>query len=305
MNKNQMVRAYSIKEVSKKLNIPTGTIRQWEKDLSGLLMIPRTKQGARFYTEKEIMVLGKIKEMREQNISKDMIRSLLLKHFQHRSEHPSESLETLPAEREQQPMESPEPKPNNIKEFYNAMDQYKQDLIKEFKREMIENRKVLVDEIKNELSSTSLETVKSISKSVHRSNDKRKADLQQINDTISHISEHTSETFAALSDVVANSSKSTYEKLSKRMTEFTKGSAKDNQTTISKVSKSLKETKNDIKKVSQAFDAHQVHLLGSMNELKQSISEIQKREDAFQDMLVSYRQAAAAKSKKRWWKVFS
>ena len=84
MNNSQILRAYSINEVSKKINIPTGTIRQWEKDLEGLLIIPRTKQGARYYTENEITLLNKIKEMREQNISKGMIRSLLEKHMQHR-----------------------------------------------------------------------------------------------------------------------------------------------------------------------------------------------------------------------------
>ncbi len=72
MNNNKIVRAYSIKEVSQKLNIPTGTIRQWEKDLSGILDIPRTQQGARYYTGyREIKTLAKIKEMREQNIQRN------------------------------------------------------------------------------------------------------------------------------------------------------------------------------------------------------------------------------------------
>ena len=46
MNNRQILRAYSINEVSKRINTPTGTIRQWEKDLEGLLVIPRTQQGA-------------------------------------------------------------------------------------------------------------------------------------------------------------------------------------------------------------------------------------------------------------------
>src|SRR6476659_3840087 len=81
MNNKQIVRAYSINEVSQKLNIPTGTIRQWEKDLNGLLTIPRTQQGARYYTENEIKTLAKVKEMREQNVNKGMIRNLLGKYL--------------------------------------------------------------------------------------------------------------------------------------------------------------------------------------------------------------------------------
>src|SRR6476620_9765323 len=93
MTNKQIVRAYSINEVSQKLNIPTGTIRQWEKDLNGLLAIPRTQQGARYYTEHEIKTLAKVKEMREQNVSKGMIRTLLEKYLNHHSEPHSESLE--------------------------------------------------------------------------------------------------------------------------------------------------------------------------------------------------------------------
>ena len=43
MKDNQILRAYSIKEVSRKINVPAGTIRQWEKDLNGVLAIPRSK----------------------------------------------------------------------------------------------------------------------------------------------------------------------------------------------------------------------------------------------------------------------
>lgn len=88
MNNRQILRAYSIKEVSKMINTPTGTIRQWEKDLDGLLVIPRTQQGARYYTDQEINILKKIKEMRNQNISKGMIRNLLEKHLKDEAGEP-------------------------------------------------------------------------------------------------------------------------------------------------------------------------------------------------------------------------
>ena len=61
MNNRQILRAYSINEVSKRINTPSGTIRQWEKDLEGLLVIPRTQQGARYYTDYENNIIHKIK----------------------------------------------------------------------------------------------------------------------------------------------------------------------------------------------------------------------------------------------------
>ena len=74
MKDNQILRAYSIKEVSRKINVPAGTIRQWEKDLNGVLAIPRSKQGSRFYTEVEIAILKRIKEMRDKNLRRISLR---------------------------------------------------------------------------------------------------------------------------------------------------------------------------------------------------------------------------------------
>ena len=90
MTDTQFMKAYTIKEVSKKINVPSGTIRQWEKDLGGLLIVPRTKQGARFYTDTEIELLMKIKHMRDKNLSKEMIRDLLHRHMDNESQSSSE-----------------------------------------------------------------------------------------------------------------------------------------------------------------------------------------------------------------------
>lgn len=73
----EFLKAYSIKEVSQKLDIPQGTIRQWEKDFKGILEIPRDKENSRYYTEIEIETLNNIKTMREKNLSKEIIKNLL------------------------------------------------------------------------------------------------------------------------------------------------------------------------------------------------------------------------------------
>lgn len=306
MQNNKIVRAYSIKEVSKKINIPTGTIRQWEKDLNGLLVIPRTKQGARFFTENEIELLKKIKEMRAQNVSKDMIRSLLQKHFSEVSEPPSESLETsLPAAPTAEQNEVSHTPELSIDDVYALMDSYKQELVKEIKQEISYNRQQILDEMKNELASSSLHSIKEISKSIQRSNGKRKGELQEISGAIVKASELSSESFETLADYVANTSEGTYERIANKIHESSKASTRENNAVIRKVSRTLDESKKDFQMIAHSLEAKQESLLETMNELKQSTEEIQHREDVFQGMLSSYREVAAAKAKKKsWWKLW-
>jgi DNA-binding transcriptional MerR regulator len=305
MQNNKILRAYSIKEVSKKINIPTGTIRQWEKDLQGILVIPRTKQGARFFTENEIELLKKIKEMRQQNVSKEMIRSLLQKHFTEISEPPSESNETsLPALDHEQNEVANTPE-FNIEDFYTMMESYKQELVKEIKQEISYNRQQIMDEMKNELASSSLHSIKEISKSIQRSNDKRKGELQEISGAITQASEYTSESFETLAEQVANTSQGTYERIAKKINETSKVTSRENNATLRKVSKTLDESKKDMERIAHSFEAKQEMMMDSMNELKQFTEEIQHREEVFQGMLSSYREVAASKAKKKtWWKLW-
>ncbi|MCQ6277359.1 MerR family transcriptional regulator [Bacillus sp. V3B] len=306
MNNRQILRAYSIKEVSQIINIPTGTIRQWEKDLNGLLVIPRTQQGARYYTDNEIKILKKIKEMREQHVSKGMIRTLLEKHLNEGSESPSEPFEMAVQPVQDKPTQaSTDIQTNNtesMEAFYTAMETFKQDLLNEIKNEIATNKNDLIDEMKNELSNSSLVTVKEVSKSIQRSNDKRKVEMHEITNTIMKASELTSETFATLSNDILNDSEATYEKLSKRINQSSKLTERDNKAALEKVSQTVTEAKDEIRSVSEAFDAQQDFLIESLNELKQSQEEIKKREEVFQSMISSYREVATAKtSKKKWW----
>ncbi|MBR3141038.1 MAG: MerR family transcriptional regulator [Methanobrevibacter sp.] len=49
------MKAYTIREASKKLTATPTKLKQWEKELQGIIVIPRTKTGARIYTEKEML----------------------------------------------------------------------------------------------------------------------------------------------------------------------------------------------------------------------------------------------------------
>jgi DNA-binding transcriptional MerR regulator len=66
-----------IAEVSERLGVPQGTLRDWERQFEGLLFIPRDERGMRYYTEVEIKILENIKAMREKRLSIPIIRDLL------------------------------------------------------------------------------------------------------------------------------------------------------------------------------------------------------------------------------------
>lgn len=75
---SKFMKAYTVKQISKMLDVPPGTIRQWESTLEGVLNIPRDESGARYYTEYEIHALRNVKNMREKSIGFQMIREVLI-----------------------------------------------------------------------------------------------------------------------------------------------------------------------------------------------------------------------------------
>ena len=77
MSEFAFIQSYTIAEVSKLIDIPAGTIREWEKQLEGILNIPRDDKGNRYYTEVEIQSLRNIKAMRNKKLSMAVIRDLL------------------------------------------------------------------------------------------------------------------------------------------------------------------------------------------------------------------------------------
>lgn len=336
---NQMARAYSIKEVSKKISIPTGTIRQWEKDLTGLLVIPRTKQGARYYTDLEVELLTRIKEMREKNVGKEMIRTLLEKHLTGHSEPTSESFE-MPVPLKPEETQASTSKQNaDLDHFYRSINDFKLEMLNEFRKELEQNRFMMLDDMKNELSKTALQTVNDVSKSIQRSNDKRKAEMQQLTELvkdssiqtsecfeslsgdITKASELTSETFgsvsselkknskqtseklAALSEVLLNNSEQSSVQIQKELHTVTKIASLETSSALMNIVNKAEESNVEIRKMTSTLEKKQQELLDSIKELRMTKEDIQNREEVFQGMLNSFREVAAAK-KKKWWQVW-
>jgi DNA-binding transcriptional MerR regulator len=244
-------KSYSMKEVSNIINLPVGTIKQWEKELSGLLVIPRTKQGARYCTDQELVLLKQIKEMREQFLHKHEIRALLEKQmipsiepviskditptvpevFVSEDQHvlaieestPEELTETEDASMDRTlevyPIHETAVTPLDVQVIHKderyelSIEVFKHELLSEIKKEIHLQQKELLDEIKNELVSQSIQTVQEVSKSIQRSNDKRQGEVQFLTDTIQQVSEKNAEQFTFLTQTLKETTYGTAEQI--------------------------------------------------------------------------------------------
>lgn len=176
---DEFMKAYSIKEVSKLIGVPEGTLRQWEKDFTESLIIPRDKQNARYYTEFEIETLKHIKSMREKGLSKKMIKELLKKqsamnHGQKQFVEPSvptlkqnEAIETL----------------RNVQKAFEAFPQVKEVMVEELKNEIrSEIKNVVQKEIASGLESGNKHTseqIKTLSESLNAMESNYKKEIER------------------------------------------------------------------------------------------------------------------------------
>lgn len=288
-----IMRTFTLKEVSKKINVKPATLKKWEKELEEYLDIPRTRQGARIYSEVELDLLLDIKQMYENKLSTEMI----LQNLQTKdepveneiSEPPSSSLpivsETMPE------ITNEENAIKNADQFFDAMDTYKQTFLSEVKDEIRSVlRKEVVEEVKKEISKGTFYTVKSISDSIYKSSASTKAEIEGLSEHIEKSAEQTTERLHYLSKSIVNASHETSEEiytLSKQLSESTEELAHYvdiTNTEIMSLSEVIEKDREDRGKERDQFR-----------------NEITQREAAFQDLLTGFRDVAAAREKK-WWK---
>lgn len=288
-----IMRTFTLKEVSKKINVKPATLKKWEKELEEYLDIPRTRQGARIYSQVELDLLLDIKQMYENKLSTEMI----LQNLQTKdepveneiSEPPSSSLpivsETMPE------ITNEENAIKNADQFFDAMDTYKQTFLSEVKDEIRSVlRKEVVEEVKKEISKGTFYTVKSISDSIYKSSASTKAEIEGLSEHIEKSAEQTTERLHYLSKSIVNASHETSEEiytLSKQLSESTEELAHYvdiTNTEIMSLSEVIEKDREDRGKERDQFR-----------------NEITQREAAFQDLLTSFRDVAAAREKK-WWK---
>lgn len=286
------MKTYTLKEVSRKINIAPGTLRQWEKDFEETLGIPRSKQGARIYSDLLIDQLVEIKQMTTKKLSKDQIRQAMKKELkaggEDRTKNAEVSLEIIAEP--VTPIAVDENAPNNADLFFEAMETYKKKFLNEVKEE-IRNvvRKEVVDELKKEITKGTFYTVKSLSDSIYKSTANTKADLEELSETLEKSSELTADSLLYLSNSIANVSLETSEEihtLSRKLSEASE-----------ELSHYADTTNNEISSLTEAISTDREFFVEERNQYR---LEITQRERAFQQMLVSFRDVASAKEKKRW-----
>lgn len=146
----QFMKAYSIKEVQEITKVPSGTIRQWEKDLEGIFNVPRDENRNRYYTNFEIDIIKKIKQMRDKNLSIAMIKDLMRKH--------SETLEDdsqLPIVQPSVPQMSQSEAISTLKEIQVALksfEGFKEQIKTEIRNEV---RNEILTEVTKQIAATS------------------------------------------------------------------------------------------------------------------------------------------------------
>lgn len=219
------LKSFTLKEAAKKINVPPGIIRQWEKDLSGLLEIPRSKQGARIYTVTEIKQLKEIKELYAKKIPKEQIRQSLIDRQNNENIPITNEIEIhveecpLPVNELEVVSEPPpaglELTSANTSLFFEAMDSYSKNFLNEVKEEIRSTvRKEVIEEVKKEISKGSLVTVRSISDSIYKTSANTREEIQELSHNIRKATEVTADKLHYLSSSIQNVSIETYEEIS-------------------------------------------------------------------------------------------
>lgn len=112
-----------------------------------------------------------------------------------------------------------------------------------------------------------------------------------------------------LSKRVAKQSKRTTDQMhyiTNKITESSEASSEEFKTMIHYISSSQEltgtEFSNEINELKESMNAHRdIYVETMRKEHEEYLHRLREREDAFQDMMLSFRDAAASKQEKKWW----
>ncbi len=336
--KSPYLKTYTIQEASKLINVPIGTIKRWEKDLSDFINIPRTKQGARFFSDNEITILKEVKLLRDTNTSLEKIADIFQKQSQTDQNVTDEekTYEEVDVEEVETSIITVAPQPQitetneapNLEDFFRIMDVYKENLLTEVKTEIRNGiRKEVLEEVKKEISKGSVQTVKCLSRSIYKLGENTKSEIQELSNIMTESSESTSETLESLSNNLIKTTdhtSKTVESLSKRMENASENTSKTLESISSGFLQATEQTSKTLEIISDNFvqatdhTKHEIsHLVDSLNndrelyietlqeERKHFTKEIRSREAIFQNLVTTFRNTAVGKEhleNRKWWK---
>ncbi len=164
---------YTIKDVSKKLKIPVGSLKTFEREFGQFFNVQRTKSGSRIYGEAELVILRKIKLMKDKNLSDDMVTFILDTNDGEEREVPEE----IQSEYDLKYADIVALQNETVQAVQNisaSIDQFKGEFIKEVKEE-------LTNEVKKEITKGTAITEGMIQTYSHEVLDTYKMTYQQVN----------------------------------------------------------------------------------------------------------------------------
>ncbi|WP_161568145.1 MerR family transcriptional regulator [Anaerobacillus alkaliphilus] len=164
---------YTIKDVSKQLKIPVGSLKSWEQVFERFFQVQRTKSGSRIYGEAELLVLRKIKLMKDKNLSDEMLMFILDSNDGENRDIP-EQIQSEYDLKYADIVELQNETVQAVQTISASMDQFKGEFIKEVKEE-------LTQEVKKEIAKGNGITQGMIQTYTHEVVDTYQMTYQQIN----------------------------------------------------------------------------------------------------------------------------
>lgn len=311
------MKAYTLREASKKLTTTPTKLKQWEKDLQGIIVIPRTKTGARIYTEKEITLLHEVKnlykEKRKTAEVKETLTMLINRPVKKESleekiieQNENTALEVLEKNtNDTNESNYPNTVEQNFRLLLSSLENYKQDFLEEVKGEIRNGiKKEVLETITKEIQAGNEETIHHITNTVSKTQEKTSEQLEEFSDLLHTNTEKTATEYEEIHTKIkklSQISKAERKTYSKQWTSNV-SSAKEIKSMIENLSKSNEELN---KTVEQLNENDQYFIETLRLEREQMNKEIKQRERNFQELVQTFRHTAVSHEKKRqWWKIW-
>lgn len=328
------MKTFTLKEVSKKINVTPATLRKWEKELEDYLEIPRTKQGARIYSQVEIDLLLEIKEMSDNKLSTSMILQTLcgatdieevvteleeeifvpnevVSEFEEEISEPEIVATELEKENFEPEEEITEPESQELAIVSQKVTTVSDEEIAiknadQFFNAMDQYKQTFLNEVKEEIRSVlRKEVVEEVKKEIA---DGAHYTVNTISESITKSTATTKAEFQELSGHLEKNAEQTTERLlylSKSIANASHETSEEIYTLSKQLSQSTQDlaqyvdiTNTEIFSLSESIQRDREDRLIERDQFRQDITQ---REAAFQDLLTSFRDVAAGKEKK-WWK---
>lgn len=315
---------YSIHEASQKLTTSPKTLKQWENKFKEILVIPRTKNGARFYTDKELSLLLEVKNLFAEKKNTTEVKKTLSMILQPKEEKVVQASEPVQ-------MKSPEKDVsafaneiqivhnddlitkidrdtednNQLQVLLSSLETYKQDFLHEVKQEIRNGiKQEVLETISTEIQAGKSETIEKLSSAFADHQQSAKEDIENIAEMVHTSTQKTTGDYESIKTNIrklSQISKAERKTYSKQWTAATT-STKEIKSMMEHLSKSNSEIN---KTVEQLHKNDRMLMEAIQMEREQLAKDIKDREKNFQDLVHSFRQTAVAEPpKKTWWKIW-